>query len=109
MLCCNDLMWWGGKNVLSNELLLVIEYLEKEKKIFREVLIDVIEVVLIIVYKKNYDSVRNVRVELNMDEGLFRVIVCKEVVEEVFDDRDEVDLSIVLVKNFVYEVGDIYE
>ena len=59
---------------------------------------------LITAYKKNYDSARNV--ELNMDEG---TIARKEVVEEVFDDRDEVDLSTALVKNPAYEVGDIYE
>ena len=29
-----------------------------------------------------------------MDEGTFKVIARKEVVEEVFDDRDEVDLNI---------------
>jgi N utilization substance protein A len=33
----------------------------------------------------------------------------KDVVEEVFDDRDEVDLSTALVKNPAYEIGDIYE
>ena len=93
----------------SNELLLATEYLKKEKKIPREVLIDAIEAALITAYKKNYDSARNVRVELNMDEGSFRVIARKEVVEEVFDDRDEVDLSTALVKNPAYEVGDIYE
>lgn len=93
----------------SNELLLATEYLEKEKKIPREVLIDAIEAALITAYKKNYDSARNVRVELNMDEGSFRVIARKEVVEEVFDDRDEVDLSTALVKNPAYEVGDVYE
>ena len=93
----------------SNELLLATEYIEKEKKIPREVLIDAIEAALITAYKKNYDSARNVRVELNMDEGSFRVIARKEVVEEVFDDRDEVDLSTALVKNPAYEVGDIYE
>ena len=43
-----------------------------------------------------------------MDEGTFKVIARKEVVE-VFDDRDEVDLSTALVKNPAYEVGDIYE
>ncbi len=93
----------------SNELLLATEYLEKEKKIPREVLIDAIKAALITAYKKNYESARNVRVELNMDEGSFRVIARKEVVEEVFDDRDEVDLSTALVKNPAYEVGDIYE
>lgn len=49
------------------------------------------------------------RVELNLDSGTFRVISRKEVVEEVFDDREEVDLSTALVKNPAYEVGDIYE
>ena len=93
----------------SNELLLATEYLEKEKKIPREVLIDAIEAALITAYKKNYDSARNVRVELNMDEGSFRVIARKEVVEEVFDDREEVDLSTALVKILLIEVGDIYE
>ena len=33
-------------------------------------------------YKKNYDSARSVRVELNMDEGTFHVIARKQVVEE---------------------------
>jgi N utilization substance protein A len=95
--------------VASNELLLATEYLEKEKKIPREVLIDAIEAALITAYKKNYDSARNVRVELNMDEGTFKVVARKSVVEEVSDHRDEVDLSTALVKNPAYEVGDIYE
>ncbi len=34
-----------------------------------------------------------------MDQGTFKVIARKDVVEEVFDDRDEVDLSTALVKN----------
>ena len=33
-----------------------------------------------------------------MDEGTFKVIARKEVVEEVFDDREEVDISTALVK-----------
>ncbi|WP_305086070.1 NusA N-terminal domain-containing protein, partial [Staphylococcus aureus] len=88
---------------------LATEYLEKEKKIPRAVLIDAIEAALITAYKKNYDSARNVREELNMDQGTFKVIARKDVVEEVFDDRVEVDLSTALVKNPAYEIGDIYE
>ena len=64
-------------------------------------MIDAIEAALITAYKKNYDSARNVRVELNMDEGTFKVIARKEVVEEVFDDREEVDLSTALVKTLL--------
>ncbi|CAL27810.1 transcription termination factor NusA [Staphylococcus carnosus] len=93
----------------SNELLLATEYLEKEKKIPREVLIDAIEAALITAYKKNYEAARNVRVELNMDEGTFHVIARKEVVDDVFDDREEVDISTALEKNPAYEIGDIYE
>ncbi len=55
----------------GNELLLAIEYLEKEKRIPREVLIDAIEAALITAYKKNYDSAKNVRIELNLDEGSY--------------------------------------
>lgn len=40
------------KNVSSNELLLATEYLEKEKKIPRAVLIDAIEAALITAYKR---------------------------------------------------------
>ncbi|MGV1143296.1 NusA N-terminal domain-containing protein [Staphylococcus aureus] len=39
----------------------------------RAVLIDAIEAALITAYKKNYDSARNVRVELNMDQGTFKL------------------------------------
>ncbi len=53
--------------------------------------------------------VQEMSVELNMDQGTFKVIARKDVVEEVFDDRDEVDLSTALVKNPAYEIGDIYE
>ena len=82
----------------SNELLLATEYLEKEKKIPRAVLIDAIGSGFNYCIQKNYDSARNVRVELNRDQGTFKVIARKDVVEEVFDDRDEVDLSTALVK-----------
>ena len=44
-----------------------------------------------------------------MDEGTFKVIARKNVVDEVLDDRDEVDISTALEKNPAYEVGDIYE
>lgn len=44
-----------------------------------------------------------------MDEGTFHVIARKQVVEEVMDNREEIDLSTALVKNPAYEVGDIYE
>ncbi|WP_025905334.1 transcription termination factor NusA [Mammaliicoccus sciuri] len=93
----------------GNELLLAIEYLEKEKRIPREVLIDAIEAALITAYKKNYDSAKNVRIELNLDEGTYRVISRKDVVEGVEDYRDQVALDTALVTNPAYEIGDVFE
>ncbi|MDQ7142549.1 transcription termination factor NusA [Mammaliicoccus lentus] len=93
----------------SNELLLAIEYLEKEKKIPREVLIDAIEAALITAYKKNYDSAKNVRIELNLDEGTYKVISRKDVVEDVEDYKGQVALDTALLSNPAYEIGDVYE
>jgi len=95
--------------VKGNELLIAIEYLEKEKRIPREVLIDAIEAALITAYKKNYDSAKNVRIELNLDEGTYRVISRKDVVEDVEDYRDQVALDTALVTNPAYEIGDVFE
>lgn len=93
----------------SNELLLAIEYLEKEKRIPREVLIDAIEAALITAYKKNYDSAKNVRIELNLDEGTYKVISRKGVVEDVEDYKGQVALDTALLSNPAYEIGDVYE
>jgi N utilization substance protein A len=95
--------------VKSNELLLAIEYLEKEKRIPREVLIDAIEAALITAYKKNYDSAKNVRIELNLDEGTYKVISRKDVVEDVEDYKGQVALDTALLSNPAYEIGDVYE
>ena len=93
----------------SNELLLAIEYLEKEKRIPREVLIDAIEAASITAYKKNYDSAKNVRIELNLDEGTYKVISRKDVVEDVEDYKGQVALDTALLSNPAYEIGDVYE
>ena len=93
----------------SNELLLAIEYLEKEKRIPREVLIDAIEAALITAYNKNYDSAKNVRIELNLDEGTYKVISRKDVVEDVEDYKGQVALDTALLSNPAYEIGDVYE
>lgn len=93
----------------NNELLNAIDFLEKEKSIPREVLIETIEAALITAYKKNYNSASNVRVELNMDNGSYAVYSRKDVVEEVENPREQVSLERALETNPAYEVGDIFE
>lgn len=46
---------------------------------------------------------------MNLDEGTYRVISRKDVVEDVEDYRDQVALDTALVTNPAYEIGDVFE
>ena len=94
---------------MSTELLNAVDFLEKEKNIPREVLIETIEAALYTAYKKNYANVKNIRVDLNMDNGTYKVYSRKNVVDEVEYPEDQVTLEYALQSNPAYEVGDIYE
>src|SRR5699024_4772415 len=86
-----------------------IDYLEKEKSIPREVLIETIEAALMTAYKKNYTQHKNVKVDLNIENGSYRVISRKDVVEEVEDPTAEIDLATAGTVNPAYEIGDPYD
>lgn len=94
---------------MSTELLDALIFLEKEKGIDREVLIDAIEAALVSAYKRNFNQAQNVRVDLNLDNGSMRVFARKEVVDEVFDSRLEISLEDAHEKDPAFEVGDIVE
>src|SRR5690625_1085047 len=86
-----------------------MDYLEKEKSIPREILIETIEAALLTAYKKNYTQHKNVKVDLNLTNGSYRVISRKDVVEEVEDETAEVDLDTARTVNPAYEIGDPYD
>ena len=86
-----------------------MDYLEKEKSIPREILIETIEAALLTAYKKNYTQHKNVKVDLNLTNGSYRVISRKDVVEEVEDETAEVDLDTARTINPAYEIGDPYD
>lgn len=94
---------------MNQELLNAMEYLEKEKSIPREILIETIEAALLTAYKKNYTQHKNVKVDLNLTNGSYRVISRKDVVEEVEDETAEVDLDTARTINPAYEIGDPYD
>lgn len=99
----------NGGIVVNQELLNAIEYIQKEKNIPVEVLVEAIEAALLTAYKRNYKEHKNVRVEINMDTGNYRVVSRKDVVEEVEDDTAEVDLLTAREYNPAYEVGDPFD
>lgn len=86
-----------------------MDYLEKEKSIPREILIETIEAALLTAYKKNYTQHKNVKVDLNLTNGSYRVVSRKDVVEEVEDETAEVDLETARTVNPAYEIGDPYD
>jgi len=94
---------------VNQELLNAMDYLEKEKSIPREILIETIEAALLTAYKKNYTQHKNVKVDLNLTNGSYRVISRKDVVEEVEDETAEVDLDTARTVNPAYEIGDPYD
>ena len=94
---------------MNTEFISALNALEKEKGIDKSVLIDAIENALVSAYKKNYGAVQDVRVEVDGEDGSFKVFVKKTVVEEVEDDAVEIDLKSAQEINIAYEPGDIIE
>ncbi|QHS22286.1 transcription termination/antitermination protein NusA [Virgibacillus sp. MSP4-1] len=91
------------------DLFEAIQYLEKEKGIDKEILMDALEAALISAYKKNFKSKTNVRVDLNEETGSMHVLARKTVVNSVEDDQTEITLNEAQQVDPSYEEGDIVE
>ncbi|WP_059170147.1 transcription termination factor NusA [Bacillus sp. FJAT-27445] len=94
---------------MSSELLDALIILERDKGISRDVLIEAIEAALISAYRRNFNQAQNVRIDINMENGLMRVFARKEVVDEVFDPRLEISIDEAREINPNYHVEDIVE
>ncbi|AST92022.1 MULTISPECIES: transcription termination factor NusA [Sutcliffiella] len=94
---------------MSSELLDALSLMVKEKGISEDVIIEAIEAALISAYKRNFNQAQNVRVDLNMETGTFRVFARKEVVEEVFDPRLEISVAEARQINPNYQENDVLE
>lgn len=94
---------------VSSELFDAIQYLEKEKGIKKDILIEALEAALISAYKKNFKSATNVRVDLNEKNGSMKVYARKEIVEEVFDPQQEISLEEAKKIDPNYEIEDVIE
>lgn len=77
----------------NKELILALEELEKEKGIKKEYLLESIETALVTAYKRNFDALENVRVQMDPQTGATHVYSIKEVVEQVKDDAMEISLK----------------
>lgn len=66
----------------NKELILALEELEKEKGIKKEYLLESIETALVTAYKRNFDSLENVKVQMDKQTGATHVYSVKEIVQE---------------------------
>ena len=77
----------------NKELILALEELENEKGIKKEYLLESIETALVTAYKRNFDSLENVRVEMDQKTGATHVYSMKEVMENANDEATEISLK----------------
>ena len=94
---------------MSSELFDAINYLEKEKGIDKDILLEALEAALISAYKKNFKSSGNVSVKFDEEEGSMQIHAQKTVVEEVEDEQEEISLEEANELHLGYEIGDIVE
>ncbi|WLR46915.1 transcription termination factor NusA [Halobacillus litoralis] len=94
---------------MSSELFDAMNYLEKEKGIDKNLLLEALEAALISAYKKNFNSATNVRVDINEEESAMKVLARKEIVEEVMDPQQEISIEEANEIDPNYEVEDVIE
>ena len=97
------------KAIDNKELILALEELEKENGIKKEYVLESIETALVTAYKRNFDALENVRVDIEHQTGATHVYAIKEVMERANDDALEISLEDAHKINKDLKVGDSVE
>ena len=93
----------------STELIMAMEELEKEKGISKDYMLESIETALVTAYKRNFDSVENVRITMDRVTGEIHVYAEKDIVEkpeDIEDDRLQITLEDARKLDSKLQVGD---
>ena len=77
----------------NKELILALEDLEKEKGINKDYVLDAIETALVTAYKRNFDSLENVKVIMDRQTGATHIYSVKQIVEKVENPEIEISLK----------------
>ncbi|MCG3150510.1 MAG: Transcription termination/antitermination protein NusA [Verrucomicrobiae bacterium] len=78
---------------MNGELIAVLEYLQREKGIDKEVLIVAVEQALLQASKKSVGPAKDLRIEIDRKSGAIRAIAQQTVVETVVNKLDEISLA----------------
>lgn len=93
----------------NKELILALEELEKEKGIKKEYLLESIETALVTAYKRNFDSLENVKVQMNQKTGATHVYSLKKVMKRANDKDVQINIKEAQKINPDYKEGDMVE
>ena len=97
-------------NAIDNkELILALEELEKEKGIKKEYVLESIETALVTAYKRNFDALENVRVDIDKKTGATHLYSIKDIVENANDEVTEINLKDAHKINKDLKLGDTVE
>ena len=94
------------KAIDNKELILSLEELEKEKGIKKSYVIEAIETALVTAYKRNFDSLENVKVVMDEKTGATHIYAIKDVMEEAKDEATEISLEDAHKINKSLKLGD---
>jgi N utilization substance protein A len=97
---------------MTNDIVALIEYLEKEKGIDREKVIASLEFAFISAYRKmvpGADAIHNLRADIDTRKGETRIFATLTVVEQVTDNFNQVALAMARRKNPDSQPGDAIE
>lgn len=78
---------------MNTEFLAVLEYLEKEKGIKREVLVEAISTALLSASRRSVGPARDLRIDIDPQTGVIKALATQMVVERVVNPHDEIALD----------------
>ncbi len=94
------------KTMDYKELIEAIDELEKERGINKDYILESLESALVMAYKRNFDSAENVKVTIDKESGEVHVYAVKEVVDNVEDQKLQINLKDAKSINKKLDIGD---
>ncbi len=94
------------KAIDNKELILALDELEKEKGIKKEYLLESIETALVTAYKRNFDSLENVKVEMDEKTGATHIYSVKDIVEKIENPVQQITLEEAKKINKTLKIGE---
>src|SRR5207248_11101441 len=78
---------------MNAEFIAMLDYLERERGIKREILLEAVSNALLSASKKSVGASRDLRIDINSKTGEIRALANLVVVDQVANPQDEIDLS----------------